>query len=362
MVILSGSPVIGSFAFGPGVDYVRIPGVTKLPDGDYRSLNLNLPLAEAVALREGIIRQTAESFGPDLFLVDKEPTGFHGEVLPTLALLKARGCRLVLGLRDVLDDPALLAPEWERKGALAATALYDDIWIYGLPQVYRPLDGLALPAGVAARVTYTGYLRREAPEAAGLTPPPPITREPFLLVTPGGGGDGAGLVERVVAAYEAEPGLADPALIVFGPFFARERRARLMTRIARHPRLAALVFDTRLEHLMLRAQGVVAMGGYNTFCEILSFDKRAVLVPRTTPRREQEIRATAAESLGLARTVLEADGRDPARMAAALRALPDQARPSRANIPDLLGGLDRIAERVRMLDAAAPAPAIGDRA
>jgi hypothetical protein len=28
----------------------------------------------------------------------------------------------VLGLRDVLDDPDLLAPEWERKGALGAAA------------------------------------------------------------------------------------------------------------------------------------------------------------------------------------------------------------------------------------------------
>ena len=38
---------------------------------------------------------------------------------------------------------------------------------------------------------------------------------------------------------------------------------------------------------MARAIGVVAMGGYNTFCEILSFDKRAIIVPRTAPRMEQ---------------------------------------------------------------------------
>src|ERR1041384_4709433 len=43
VVIISGSPVIGNFEFAHGVDYIRIPGVTKLPDGDYRSLNLNLP-------------------------------------------------------------------------------------------------------------------------------------------------------------------------------------------------------------------------------------------------------------------------------------------------------------------------------
>ena len=42
------------------------------------------------------------------------------------------------------------------------------------------------------------------------------------------------------------------------------------------------------------------MGGYNTFCEILSFDKRALIVPRTAPRMEQIIRASPrAEELGL---------------------------------------------------------------
>src|ERR671911_819993 len=64
VIILSGSPVIGSFDFGRGVDYVRVPGVTKLPKGDYRSLNLNLSLDEAVHLREALILQTAEAFRP----------------------------------------------------------------------------------------------------------------------------------------------------------------------------------------------------------------------------------------------------------------------------------------------------------
>src|SRR5919206_3943211 len=72
VMILSGSPVIGNFEFGSGVDYVRIPGVTKLPDGDYRTLNLNISIDEAVGLREALIMQTAETFAPDLLIVDKE--------------------------------------------------------------------------------------------------------------------------------------------------------------------------------------------------------------------------------------------------------------------------------------------------
>lgn len=346
VVIISGSPVIGSFEFGSGVDYVRVPGVTKLPDGDYRTLNLNMPLDQAVALREALIVQTAASFRPDLFLVDKEPTGFHGEIVQALERLRG-SCRLVLGIRDVMDEPALLVPEWERKGSVGALErYYDEIWVYGLQEVYRPLAALRLSPDTERRIAYTGYLRRDLPQASALTRYPKLTRAPFILVTTGGGGDGDQLVDWVISAYEQDPGIETPAVIVFGPFINRDRRRRFLERIARQPKLDALAFDTKLELLMEKAAAVVAMGGYNTFCEILSLDKRALIVPRTRPRREQYIRARAAERLGLARVLVDYDGgRDPLRMARALRALPEQPRPSQVVVPGLLGGLDVIRGR-----------------
>jgi predicted glycosyltransferase len=88
------------------------------------------------------------------------------------------------------------------------------------------------------------------------------------------------------------------------------------------------------------------MGGYNTFCEVLSLDKRALIVPRTAPRLEQHIRTSRAAELGLV-TMLSDDGRyDPAVMAAALRALPWQRRPSEALVPGMLEGLDNVSRLV----------------
>ena len=70
------------------------------------------------------------------------------------------------------------------------------------------------------------------------------------------------------------------------------------------------------------------MGGYNTFCEILSLDKRALIVPRTRPRLEQYIRAVEAERLGLVRVLSDRDEpRAPERMAQALRGLARPAPP-----------------------------------
>jgi predicted glycosyltransferase len=346
VLILSGSPIIGSFDFRSRVDFVRIPGVIKLRNGEYTSLNLHIDIDEMLAMRASIIRHTAEIFDPDLFIVDKEPLGLRGEVLETLQLLKSRGTPLVLGLRDVMDEPSALAPEWERKKVLPALdKLYDELWVYGLPQICDPLEGIKVPLSVRRKMVYTGYLERNAPVNAGL---PEIPEDPFILVTPGGGGDGEDMVDWVLRAYESDPNLPHRALIVLGPFMNRERQNEFLARAAVLPRVEALTFESQLESLMSKAAGVVAMGGYNTFCEILSFDKKALIVPRMAPRLEQFIRASRAQELGLV-SMLPDDGvRDACAMATALRQLPQQQAPSDVIIPGLLDGLEnvnRLAER-----------------
>ncbi len=164
VLIISGSPIIGSFDFRARVDFVRVPGVVKRSDGDYQALNLNIGIERTLEMRAALIRETAAIYDPDLFIVDKEPLGLRGEVTRTLELLKARGTLLVLGLRDVMDEPTLLAPEWKRKKVVPALRdLYDDIWVYGLPQLNDPLAGIALPKSVRRKIVYTGYLRRDLP-------------------------------------------------------------------------------------------------------------------------------------------------------------------------------------------------------
>ena len=141
VLILSGSPIIGSFDFRARVDFVRIPGVTKLKDGEYTSLGLHIDLEQTMSMRESIIYHTAASFKPDIFLVDKEPTGLRGEVVSTLKMLKERGTVNVLGLRDVMDEASALKAEWERKQVQPVLEeLYHDIWVYGLKEMGNPVD------------------------------------------------------------------------------------------------------------------------------------------------------------------------------------------------------------------------------
>jgi len=152
----------------------------------------------------------------------------------------------------------------------------------------------------------------------------------------------------VLRVYESDPAFEPNALIIYGPFMRAADRPDFDSRIAALAgRVEALGFHPRMERLLAGASGVVALGGYNTFCEILSMDKPAIIAPRIHPRREQLIRAAAAEQLGLVRMLSpERDGSGAEVMAAAIRALADQPRPSQVRIPGLLRGLSTIAERM----------------
>lgn len=354
ILIISGSALAGSFNFGPGVDFVHVPGVTKDRDGHYSSANIRLDLKEVVGLRQAIIRQTAESFRPDIFIADKEPTGFNGELLPALNVMGAMGAHRILGIRDVLDEVESLRAEWHEKGALRAMENYDELLVYGPAAFHRPLDGIPLPARLQSRTTYTGYLRRSVPGGIPAMRYPKATKEPFILVTTGGGADGAGLIDWVISAYEHDAAIPLPSVIAFGPYLSSGLRRHFMERIERLAKVDCINFDPKIERLMNRASAVVAMGGYNTFCEILSFDKPALLAPRAQPRLEQTIRARRAVELGLVQMIADPQDtgegeRDPAEMAAALKRLCMQAPPSSAGIPDLLDGLLNIVDGIKPL-------------
>lgn len=346
-LILTGSPVAGRFAFPERVDHVRLPGVIKLSDGSYVSEALGLDIDEITTLRASLIQSAVAAYDPDLLVVDKEPTGFRGELLPTLNhLLINRHTRCVLGLRDVLDEQDVLVAEWARKNSVDATdSFYDEIWVYGPRSFYDPTDGLPLSEATRARMHWTGYLRRGGLEDG------PEYEDPYILVTPGGGGDGATMVDLVLSAYEMDPGLGPQATLVYGPFLAGDTRAEFEKRVAAlEGRVTAVGFESRIEHLYMAAQGVVCMGGYNTFCEVLSFNKRAIIVPRTRPRKEQFIRARRAEDLGLVSMLNEERGElTPAAMAKAIRGLPLQKKPSEAGAESLMGGLTYVTSRVRQL-------------
>ena len=351
VLIISGSPIAGAFDFRARVDFVKIPSVIKLYNGEYTSIARHIDIQETLQMRQAIIRHTAQTFDPDLFIVDKEPLGLRGELEDTLYFLKARRCTLVLGLRDVMDSPELLQKEWRPRDMLRRIeCFYDEIWVYGTPDFWDPLCGFEVSRSLRARMIFTGYLERTLPGSSSHGPA--SLPSDYILVTAGGGGDGAALMDQVLSAYECDPALPHPVVLVLGPFMPIEQRDRIRARAEALGKVAVIEFDNRMEALMAGARAVVGMGGYNTFCEVLSFDKPTLIVPRTQPREEQLIRARRAAELGVIDMLDSGAADEPPAMAQALRALPGRTRPSQAGYRILLNGLETIGGRVDRLLAA----------
>ncbi|SCW45851.1 Predicted glycosyl transferase [Rhizobium mongolense subsp. loessense] len=344
VLIISGATIAGAFDYRARVDFVKIPSVIKLHNGEYTSMASHIDLHETLKMRESSIRHTAETFQPDIFIVDKEPMGLKGEIEDTLAYLKARGTTLVLGLREIMDAPHLLDAEWKRNGIMQKIEqYYDSVWVYGPPDFYDPLIGLDVPHSVRRKMDFVGFLQRSV--SVGKTSVN-ARKDDYILVTTGGGGDGSDLVHDVMNAYEHDATLEQKALVVLGPYMPAAERSKLVRKGEKIPYIEVIEFDNHMEELMVGATGVVAMGGYNTYCEILSFDKPALVVPRVKPREEQLLRAQRASELGLVDMLLPDQSADPVIMAEALKRLPQRLPPSKSGRDMQLQGLDHISQTV----------------
>jgi predicted glycosyltransferase len=311
-LLITGAREAGALPMPDGVECLTLPALRKTVDGDYGSRSLDLPLASLLRLRAETVCSVLEVFEPDVFVVDKHPLGFGGELEAAVSLLRARGgTRLVLGLREVLDEPEVVREEWRSADTEAAIAtFYDQVWVYGDRRVYDPVAEYGFSPAVASKVRYTGYLAPELPDGGDTCGPLraldlPDRRMALCLV--GGGQDGAALAEAFVHAPVPDDMVA---VTVAGPFMPARTRERLHAAAADRAGVRVLDFVRRPQELLACADRVVAMGGYNTVCELLSADRPGLIVPRERPRREQLLRAQRLEELGVL-DVMRADDLSP---------------------------------------------------
>ncbi|SDO76357.1 glycosyltransferase family protein [Desulforhopalus singaporensis] len=298
VLILTGSPLVGRFKMPKQVDFVRIPGMIKQTNEEYRSLSIRIEEEQALSIRTNIILATAKTFRPNLFIVDKEPLGLKKEVLPTLEWLKENSphTRTVLGLRDILDDYRVIRKDWRDKDVYTCLdRLYNEIWVYGNREIYDPVEQYAIPQTIKNRIKYTGYIpRKTLPKNCKSR----VRRryrilddDKFILVTTGGGGDGFEVIDHYLKMHDYFPtSLPFKSIIITGPFMPKRQREQIKKR-AKTLGIKTLPFHPQLEELMTAADLVVSMGGYNTICELLTQQTPSLIIPRETPRKEQLIRA-----------------------------------------------------------------------
>lgn len=304
ILLLSGLREASAFAMPAGVDCITLPSLGKGEDGRYFPRSLGVSMEDLIRMRSRAIAAALQSFEPDVFVVDKVPHGIFGELLPALGWLRANArTQTILGLREILDAPDTVRREWKDEDYVETIrAYYDRIWVYGDRKVYDTAREYSFPPDLAAMVRHSGYLNpRDAelpcPPGAGASSPDGaagIPRTPYTLCLVGGGRDGLPLAEAFLRAQFSGHGV-----LVTGPLMPADARTELYRLAADRGNIRILEFITDPCPWIEGAERVIAMGGYNTVCEILAYGKPALIVPRTRPRTEQLIRAKRMAALGL---------------------------------------------------------------
>jgi predicted glycosyltransferase len=353
-LLLTSLPAGDFFECPEGVDIVKLPSLRRTADGRMVGRKLTLDQGHLQELRTTVIRSVARSFRPDLFLVDQLPTGVWGELTPVLRDLK--GCdpapTIVLGLRDILDDPEVTRARWRRQGVYRTlNRAYDSVLIYGSRQIFDSRAQYGLDGQIDTDVTYCGYVCAEGPTVGSK-----LTRRELglgdgrlLVITAGGGADGYSMIKLCLDALSRMPGQRDlEVACITGPLMRRDEIQDLRARSAQLPvrvfwcvEQAPVYFET--------ADLIVSMAGYNTLVEAIRLGKKVLAIPRLGPSAEQGMRADVFSRLGVVRAVGSRE-RSPKAMARLIETMLGANAPT----PGLLdmGGLDDVVGRLKTLLAA----------
>jgi predicted glycosyltransferase len=350
-LIVTGSPWARLYVPPAGFSYVQLPEVVKCGPLHYRARDEALSFDSVLAARTQLLESTVNAFEPDLLVVDNIPCGLMGEALPALRAMKARGRgRIVLSLRDIIDEEDTVKEQWQELHAMEAMSLlYDEIWIFGLPEILDSRLSYGMASGVARKTVFCGYLgvRSGAAALPGAEYGPSQGRlhlrdaagawrtrargdgRPLVLVTGGGGGDAGPVVETYLEMIRS---LMPPvrSRIILGPDFPEPLIAALARRWVREPEILRFVLD--LPAAIACADVTVSMAGYNTFSEILALGGRSVLIPRVRPRQEQWIRARAFHARQGTR-ILHPDQLTPDALWESIESVLRSSRPSPMEVP-----------------------------
>ncbi|OED48112.1 hypothetical protein AB838_12705 [Rhodobacteraceae bacterium (ex Bugula neritina AB1)] len=324
ILMLIGCPAGLVFDTPLGIDFIKLPSLVKQSRHDWRPEQLNISGSRMRDLRSRLIREAVNAFEPHAMLVDHVPGGVWNELLPTFENLATNDSHrpfVALGLRDILDEPDLLRRRWQDDGTGEIIHRhYDEIFVYGDPDIYDTVTAYGLEEFAAGRVQSLGYVANRALPSSRdrLRQRLGIKDRPLVLITGGGGRDAFGLMTVCLDALASLESAERPmALLVPGPLMDPAARHVIHERAAA---MGVFCFD-RLPDLSAycaAADMLIGMAGYNSSVEALAEGLPTLLIARNGPSAEQMIRAECFQERGLVDSFC-ADDLEAGRLASYLR-------------------------------------------
>ena len=323
VLLVVDSPVAPFFDLQDHIDFVKLPTVVKVAAGVFRPGRLLLSYGLVKAMRSTVIREVLTGFQPDLVLVDHMPGGANRDLVPALRLVRSLNhpTRVVLGVRDIIDNPSVTCDVWRREGFYdTLKRYYDSVLIYGSPEIFPTASAYRIDSALPSGVRYCGYVCNMDPVKGAdviRAKLDIVGDDPIIVVMAGGGADAFRLMQTYLDALPLVNGnVRANTVMVTGPFMAEEQRKALRDLARERGVQVRTSVGDSLSHLNA-ADLVVSMAGYNTMSEILRFKKRAIIVPRNGPSAEQRMRATIFQERGLV-AMIDPLELTPARLAASI--------------------------------------------
>jgi predicted glycosyltransferase len=302
-LLLMGHTTVPFHPIPKGIDFIKLPSIIKVNDEVWQPRTLPMDPDQFKNFRSSLIRHVAEHYKPDILLVDYVPKGVWGELMPTLQFLKSsmKETKIILGLRDIIDEPELTKQRWEKGNTYdVIREYYDKILIYGCPRVYDTAQKYGLVGDISRKVNYCGYLCKGEPNKSpqNIRKEIGVTKKYLVVITAGGGGDAYPMMTLCMDALEVlKDKLSIDALFITGPLMKPEYISALEQRAEIIP-AKVLTTSYGILDYMNAADLLITMGSYNTMMEAVKLRRPTLVIPRQGPSAEQKIRAKLFSDFG----------------------------------------------------------------
>jgi predicted glycosyltransferase len=298
VTMISGGPPIAGFP-GRGISLVAMPPL-KARTGFAGLVDMagNPVDAAMETLRRGLLISVLRETAPQIVIIEAFPFGrrqMRFELLPLIEAAQAMRPQplIACSVRDILQEN-------RKSGRMEETAdlvdkFFDLVLVHGDPTFVKFEETFPLAHSISSKLVYTGLV-------AGPLPRPPS--EHFDVVASAGGG-AAGL-DLVRCTAEVAGKLSEGLrwCLLTGPNLPPKELQRLTVNAP--PNLQIFSFRSDFADLLCAARLSISQAGYNTVCDILQADCRALLIPFAAGgESEQTIRAKRLEALGLAEVLSE---------------------------------------------------------
>lgn len=347
-LLLMGHTTIPFHPIPKGIDFIKLPSIVKVNDETWAPRSLPMDPEQFKHFRSSMILHVTKHYMPDLFIVDYVPKGVWGELMPSLQYLKEEksNTKIVLGLRDIIDDPEQTKLRFERGNTYEVIEnYYDKVLIYGSPEVFDTVKNYGFSGRIEKKISYCGYLCNEEPvksvqkvrEELG------IIKKRLIVVTAGGGADAYPMMRLCLEAIEVLQNKEEiEALLITGPLMKPEHISALEQKGENLPVKIHTSFFGLL-HVMNAADLLITMGSYNTMMEAVKLRRPTIVIPRGGPSAEQKIRAQLFDGFGIVEAMRDTSTLDKAELARKIESTLGKI-PRKLNL-----NMEGLAEAVRQL-------------